>query len=224
MNTISTVLSVILLCVVGFGGYKWSNFQNQLDVALTEKNAAIEKQKITVKSSTLARTSEYIYSTITNQYMHFYDSNFAGRWTRFFGGDDVEILFEWDYVFSYGVKIPSGWEFCFASIDHDPGYYSVNIPNPELLSKNVPSPGITKAFELGDYDINSVTALNQMQQIATDRINEDSQVHLENSEILGQITLGISEHISSLINSSYSDSNPVVGVVVKYTDTSSCES
>ena len=223
MKNLLIILSIVLLCAVGFGGYKYSSFKYQLELAEKERDTAIQKQNITVKNSTLARTSEYIYSTITNQYMYFYDANFAGKVTRWFGGDDVEILFEWDYVFSYGVKIPNDWKFCFTSVDHDPGYYTINIPHPELLSKNVPSPGVRKVFKLGSYDINSVAALKQMQEIALERIKEDSEVHLQNHEILAQITLGFSDHISSIINSSYSDSNPVTGIVVKYTDISVCD-
>jgi len=222
MNVLSIVLSVILLCIVGLGGYQYSSLTNQLVIAKQERALAIEKQNITVKNSTLARTSEFVYSTITNEYMYFYDSNFSTNITKWFGGDDVEILFEWEYVFSYGVKIPSAWEFCFLPVDNDPGYYFINIPPPELISKNVPSPGVKKAFKLGSYDINSVTALKQMQKMAIERIKEDSEVHLQNKEILAQITLGISEHISSLINSSYHDSNPIAGIVVKYTNKSSC--
>lgn len=217
MNKLLLVLIIVLLGLVGASTYGYMHLTQKLTAA--EEIAEHEKalREIKVKKSTLSGVTEFIFARVSNQYMYFYDKK-LGKVVK----DHVQRLYEWDYEFSFGIKVPENWDWCIRVVEDKPGYLQINSPKPALISKNSPNPRIKKVIKSSSKK-HEKTVDKEVNALVKDRISKDADNYLKEKSVRKNITLSFSKHIQDIINSAHEGSNPVAGVNINYVKTSVCK-
>ncbi|MGH1429714.1 MAG: hypothetical protein ACRBB4_01220 [Neptuniibacter sp.] len=217
MNKLLLVLIVILLGLVGASTYGYVHLTQKLSEAeeIAEREKAL--REIKVKKSTLSGVTEFIFARVSNQYMYFYDKK-LGKVVK----DHVQRLYEWDYEFSFGIKVPENWDWCISVVEDKPGYLQINSPKPSLISKNDPNPKIKKVIKSSSKK-HEKTVDDAVNKLVKDRIKKDANTYLKEKNVIKNITLSFSKHIQDIINSTHQSSNPVAGVDINYVDKSVCK-
>ncbi|WP_158681605.1 hypothetical protein [Microbulbifer pacificus] len=218
------IVTLILMLVVSVGGavYGYVQFSYKLDRAEELVKQERDLRKINVKNSMLTNVTEFVFTKITNQYTYYYDTSFVTGLTQLWGGDKVRIVYEWPYTFSFGVKIPDGWNWCPKEVDGKPGFVSVQAPKPSLISKNDPSPKYLKVIKAPSHRVNDETVSEQINEIAKKRIEEDAESYLQAESVSKNISLAFSKHLQDILNMAHANSNPVAGVEIEFVDDNSC--
>lgn len=216
MNKLLLVLIVILLGLVGASTYGYVHLTQKLSEAEQIAEREKELRKIKVKQSTLSGVTEFIFARVSNQYMYFYDKK-LGKVVK----DHVQRLYEWDYEFSFGIKVPENWDWCIKAVEDKPGYLQINSPKPSLISKNDPNPKINKVIK-SSRKKHEKTVNAAVNKLAKERISEDANTYLKEKNVIKNITLSFSKHIQDIINSTHEGSNPVAGVDINYVQKSVC--
>ena len=216
MNKLLLVLIVILLGLVGASTYGYVHLTQKLSEAEQIAEREKELRKIKVKQSTLSGVTEFIFARVSNQYMYFYDKK-LGKVVK----DHVQRLYEWDYEFSFGIKVPENWDWCIKAVEDKPGYLQINSPKPSLISKNDPNPKINKVIK-SSRKKHEKTVNAAVNKLAKERISEDANTYLKEKNVIKNITLSFSKHIQDIINSTHEGSNPVAGVDINYVKKSVC--
>ncbi|WP_420600380.1 hypothetical protein [Neptuniibacter sp.] len=217
MNKLLLVLIVILLGLVGASTYGYVHLTQKLSEAEEIAEREKELREIKVKKSTLSGVTEFIFARVSNQYMYFYDKK-LGKVVK----DHVQRLYEWDYEFSFGIKVPENWDWCISVVEDKPGYLQINSPKPSLISKNDPNPKIKKVIKSSSKK-HEKTVDDAVNQLVKDRIKKDANTYLKEKNVIKNITLSFSKHIQDIINSTHQSSNPVAGVDINYVDKSVCK-
>jgi hypothetical protein len=223
MTKLTTILILLLILITGISTYGYVTFTGKIEKAeLTVKHEQALR-KINVKNSMLSTVTEFVFAKITNQYTYYYDTSFVTTFSKVWGGDEVQIVYEWPYTFSFGIKFPKDWNWCVSIITEKPGYITINSPFPSLISKNEPSPKPLKVIKAPSNKINDQTVSDQVFKIANDRILSDSEVYLAEDNVTKNITLAFSKHIQDIMNLSHENSNPIAGVEINYVADSVCK-
>lgn len=217
MNKLLLVLIVILLGLVGASTYGYVHLTQKLSEAEEIAEREKELREIKVKKSSLSGVTEFIFARVSNQYMYFYDKK-LGKVVK----DHVQRLYEWDYEFSFGIKVPENWDWCISVVEDKPGYLQINSPKPSLISKNDPNPKIKKVIKSSSKK-HEKTVDDAVNQLVKDRIKKDANTYLKEKNVIKNITLSFSKHIQDIINSTHQSSNPVAGVIINYVDKSVCK-
>jgi len=217
MNKLLLVLIVILLGLVGASTYGYVHLTQKLSEAEEIAEREKELREIKVKKSTLSGVTEFIFARVSNQYMYFYDKK-LGKVVK----DHVQRLYEWDYEFSFGIKVPENWDWCISVVEDKPGYLQINSPKPSLISKNDPNPKIKKVIKSSSKK-HEKTVDDAVNKLVKDRIKKDANTYLKEKNVIKNITLSFSKHIQDIINSTHQSSNPVAGVDINYVDKSVCK-
>jgi flagellar basal body-associated protein FliL len=217
MNKLLLVLIVILLGLVGASTYGYVHLTQKLSEAEEIAEREKELREIKVKKSSLSGVTEFIFARVSNQYMYFYDKK-LGKVVK----DHVQRLYEWDYEFSFGIKVPENWDWCISVVEDKPGYLQINSPKPSLISKNDPNPKIKKVIKSSSKK-HEKTVDDAVNKLVKDRIKKDANTYLKEKNVIKNITLSFSKHIQDIINSTHQSSNPVAGVDINYVDKSVCK-
>lgn len=217
MNKLLLVLIAILLGLVGASTYGYVHLTQKLSEAEEIAEREKELREIKVKKSTLSGVTEFIFARVSNQYMYFYDKK-LGKVVK----DHVQRLYEWDYEFSFGIKVPENWDWCISVVEDKPGYLQINSPKPSLISKNDPNPKIKKVIKSSSKK-HEKTVDDAVNKLVKDRIKKDANTYLKEKNVIKNITLSFSKHIQDIINSTHQSSNPVAGVDINYVDKSVCK-
>ena len=217
MNKLLLVLIVILLGLVGASTYGYVHLTQKLSEAEEIAEREKELREIKVKKSSLSGVTEFIFARVSNQYMYFYDKK-LGKVVK----DHVQRLYEWDYEFSFGIKVPENWDWCISVVEDKPGYLQINSPKPSLISKNDPNPKIKKVIKSSSKK-HEKTVDDAVNKLVKDRIKKDANTYLKEKNVIKNITLSFSKHIQDIINSTHQSSNPVAGVIINYVDKSVCK-
>lgn len=225
MNKTVVILVICLAGLLAGGGYGYAILSGELKSAKQEAAHEKELRKINVKNSTLSSVTKFVFSEVTNQYTYYFDTNFVTWFTQTWGGDRVQIVYEWPYTFSFGIELPEQWNWCVKVLKDKPGFVSVNSPKPSFLYTNPPNPtpaerGIINA---PSHAVNDATVKQQMDAMSLQRVKEDAQQYLQDSYVQKNITLSFSKHIQEIMNLSHPHSNPVAGVDINYVDDNTCE-
>lgn len=216
MNKLLLVLIVILLGLVGASTYGYVHLTQKLSEAEQIAEREKELREINVKKSSLSGVTEFIFARVSNQYMYFYDKK-LGKVVK----DHVQRLYEWDYEFSFGIKVPENWDWCISVVEDKPGYLQINSPKPSLISKNDPNPKIKKVIK-SSRKKHEKTVDAAVNSLVKERIRKDANTYLKEENVIKNITLSFSKHIQDIINSTHEGSNPVAGVDINYVDKSVC--
>ncbi len=217
MNKISLLLLVIVIMLTAASSYGYVSLTGKLVSAQEAAHRERSLREINVKNSTLSGVSEFIFARISSQYTYFYEKNFKKGLN-----DKVEILYEWPFTYSFGVKTPENWNWCIKEVTGKPGYLRVNAPFPSLISRNEPNPKPIKVFK-AVRKRDGKTVEEEVNSLAKKRIKEDAKAYLSDGEVNKTVTLAFAKHLQDIMNLSHKDSNPVAGVEINYVKKSVCE-
>ena len=219
MNKLSLLLVLVLLAVVGGAGFGYAEMRHRVQVAEETAEREISLRQINVRNSILSQESEFIFSRVTNHYTHYYNKVFTAAVVS---RDTVKIVYEWPYTFSFGIKVPDGWDWCIQDVEGEPGYVQVNSPFPTFISSNPPRPKEKDIINGSAYAVNDQTRADEMEQLSLQRVQEDAQQYLADENVQKNIRLAFSKHLQDVMNLSHPDSNPVAGVTLNYVAESAC--
>ncbi len=217
MDRVVYVLVAILLAGGLYHFWDTANSLEKDNAAVEQKlHNELEKQKIRITKTNLSGVTKFTFLEITNQFDYLYEKKY-GKWLK---ADNVDILFTWDYTFSFGFDLTDkpDWNWCPTPVAHAPGVIQINAP--EIVQTNANPPAIKRlrTFNGAYWNEYKDQISGDVNKYADEKVAQVARTYLENPTTRESIKNALGAHLQRIMNDAYPDSNPISEVRVVFSD------